>query len=111
MPTDIKVKGKYLYLSTNSSKASDLDLYIYDISDFDHLILVSSLNTGPGISSMQIVGNYIYLANKSINAQLQVIDATDLSHLKLISSIKLPGIYNDNTTIGMKILYDKGKVF
>lgn len=110
-PTDLDVVGDYLFLTSNSSIQSDPDFYIYDIHDIENPILISSLNTGPGAASVHIVGNYAYLANQSINGQLQVIDLTDINVPKLIKTIKLPGTYTDNTVVGNKITFINHKLF
>lgn len=109
-PNDIDVVGNYAYIASDSSVAADPDLFIFDISGGE-VRLVSSLNTGPGMLSLHVVGDRVFAGNTSINAQLQSIDISDRSAPKLVVSFKLPGIYTDNTTIGNELFYKAGKVF
>lgn len=111
IPTDIDAVGDYLFISTNSSKATDADLFIVDVLDKYNPILVSQINTGPGLSAIHVVGDYVLAANESINGQLQIIDVNDIYYPILTKTIKIPGIYSDNTTIGKKIFYDNNKIY
>lgn len=109
-PTDIDVVGTYVFISSNSSAASSSDLYIFDIRDTQNVRLVSTIDTGPGLASLSVAGDYVYLANTSVNGQLQIVDVSDLSTPYLVSTYKLPGGYND-ATVGNSIFYKEGKVF
>ncbi len=109
--SDMDMVGNMLYLSSNSSVASDSDFFIVDMSDQSAPRLLASLNTGPGIISLKIAGDYAYLGNSSINSQLQIVNVTDKNSPRIVSSYKLPGIYKDATTVGNRIFYKAGEVF
>lgn len=97
--TSLKVQNGIAYVGANSSKLSDPDLYIYDVSDPTQLQLLGSLNTGPGIIDLTLSYPYLFLANTSINAQLQIIDISDPKTPKIKSSLKLQG-FNDGGYVG-----------
>ena len=110
-PTDIDMVGKYAYITSNTSSSSDPDFIILDISDISSPVIVSYLNTGPGLLSIHVAGNYAYVGNSSVNSQLQIIDIVDKAHPRIVSSYKLPGIYNDATTVGNVVFYKNNIVY
>jgi hypothetical protein len=110
-PTDIDVVGNYAYISSDSSSASSSDFYIFDISNSDDLRVISSLDTGPGLSALHVAGDYAYVANTSINSQLQIINITNREKPKITASYKVPGLYGTSTPIGLSVFYKNKKVF
>jgi hypothetical protein len=88
--TDIEVKNSIAYISTNSTTQSQPDFFIIDVHDKSNPIILSSLNTGPGVSSLVVAGPYAYLANTSSISQLQIIDMHDRANPSLISQLRLP---------------------
>ena len=109
-PTDVDVVGHLAYFSSNSSRASDPDLFIFDIENPSHVVEVSHLNTGPGASALRIAGNHAYVSNTSINAQLQIIDISDRRYPEMTSSFKLLGTYGSSTPLGTALFYKSGKI-
>ena len=110
-PTDIDVVGNYAYISSNASSASSSDLYIFDVSNTDDVKIVSSLDTGPGLNALHVAGDYAYVANTSVNSQLQVINITNKIKLKITATYKVPGLYGTSTPIGLAVFYKNKKVF
>ena len=88
--TDIEVRNDIVYLTADSSISSKKDLYIIDAKDSKNLNVISSMNTGPGVSAIEVAGPYIFLAQISTINQMQVIDIHDRLNPKLISQLKLP---------------------
>ncbi len=110
-PTSVVLREGRVFIGSDSSVASAPDVYIFKINhDTRELTFISSINTGPGVADLAVVGDYIYAANTSINGQLQIIRVNGNS-LELVSQYKIPGIYNDNTTIGNSLFYKKGLIF
>jgi uncharacterized secreted protein with C-terminal beta-propeller domain len=99
-------------LSADSSVSSKNDFFIFDVNDINSIKLISSINTGPGVSSLEVVGPYVYLAQASTINQLQVIDIHDRFNPKLISQIKLP-LPTSSTTppFASSIHYSKGYIY
>ncbi len=110
-PTDIDVVGSYAYITSNGALASSPDLFIFDISDISNVTLLSTLNTGPGLSGVQVASNSAYVANTSISGQLQIIDIQSRSKPILLTSYKIPGNYGSSTPIGTSVFYKHNKVF
>ena len=110
--TGLVVKDNFAYISTNSSNATDSDLFIFDISDIENSKMISSLNTGPGLAALAVAGPYIFEANKSSINQLQIIDIHDRSHPSIISEVKVPLDTASSTRPNASaIFYDKGLIY
>jgi len=109
--TDIDIVGSYAYITSNTASSTDPDFLILDISDISHPIVLSSIDTGPGLLSLHVVDNYAYVGNTSINGQLQIINISNKNNPYLISTYKLPGNYNDATTVGNVVFYKTGKIY
>jgi type II secretory pathway pseudopilin PulG len=106
--TSVKVQHEIAYVGANSALQSDPDLYIFAVSDPHSMKLLSSLNTGPGIESLALAWPYLFLANTSINAQLQVVDVSDPRNPILRLSFKLPGGFKDIGYVGNTLSYNRG---
>lgn len=111
--TDIDSRLKKVYLTTNPSAANKPDFYIFDVSDPNpashQLPQLSSLNTGNGLEAVKISGNYAYVANRSINAQLQIIDISNPQNPSVIRNFKIPGVTGSG--YGKSIFYKNGFVY
>lgn len=110
--TDIEVRNDFVYLTADSSISSMPDFFIINASDPDHPYTISAINTGPGLSSLKIVGHYAYVSNLSTVSQLQIIDIRDRNNPVLISSFKLPLPEASSTaSYATSIFYDKEKIY
>ncbi|MDR3558733.1 MAG: hypothetical protein P4L61_04315 [Candidatus Pacebacteria bacterium] len=110
--TDLSVKDGFVYVSTNSSKAADPDLFVFDMKDVAHPMLVSSLNTGPGIAALAIAGPYIFAANESSVDQFDVIDIHDRAHPFVVAQEKVPlDVASSSAPYASAIFYDKGVIY
>lgn len=110
--SDIEVRNGVVYLTADSALSSEHDLFIIDARDLLDLKIISSINTGPGISSIEVAGPYIFLAQSSTVNQLQIIDISDRENPYLISQIKLP-LPTATTTapFAVSVFYSKGYVY
>ena len=110
--TDIEMRDGIAYISADSAVSSDPDIFIVDIRDASHPAILSTLNTGPGISSIAVAGKRIFAAAISTAAQLHVIRMDALNSLALEKKYKLPLPYATATPpLASAISYSKGKVF
>lgn len=109
--TSIIAKSKLLYVTADSATQTKPDFFIFDISNPYSPTLLSSLNTGPGVSSLAVSGHYAFLGNASINGQLEVVDISNPQNPILKKTYKLPGVYNDNTTIPNTLIYSRKKIY
>lgn len=110
--TDLEVRNNIIYLTADSPYASSPDFYIIDAVDRLNPIIISSLNTGPGLNSLEIAGPYSYVANSGTTAQLQIIDLHDRTTPLLISKFKLP-LPQASTTppFGVSIFFSRGFIY
>lgn len=110
--TDIEVRNGIAYVVADSNISADPDLYIFDIRDPSNVRLVSSLNTGPGLSSIALAGKRIYASAPSTVAQLHTIRLDNLSTPVLENRYRLPLPYATATpTLGSSVFYNAGKVY
>ncbi len=110
--THVEVRDGIAYVSADSNASLDPDLYIVDINDKDHARVLSSLNTGPGIVSFALAGNYIYAAAASTAFQLHIVRIDRLDSMSLASRYRLPAPYATATMpTASAIAYDSGHVF
>lgn len=110
--TDIKVKNNIAYISADSNVYSDPDIMVFDISNINNPILLSSINTGPGISAFTIAGNYIYAAAASTAAQLHIISIDSLSSISLRNKYQVPLPYATATPpFASSIFFDKNYIY
>jgi len=110
--TDLAVRDGIAYISADSTKSSDTDLFIVDIRDPIHAKILSSLNTGPGIAALALAGKRIYAAAASTAGQLQIIRMDSPTNINLETKFRLPLPYATTTpTLPSSIFYNSGKVF
>lgn len=91
--TDMVVRHNLLYISTDSTVASDPDIFIFNISNPDNVLLLTSLNTGPGLSSLDVIDDVIYAAAASTQSQMHIIAVHTPTAVSLISKYTLPPPY------------------
>lgn len=110
--TDIQVRNDIAYISADSTRSSDPDLIVVDIGDRDDPALLSSIDTGPGISAISLAGDRIYAAAASTAAQMHIIHMEDLYSPVLESKYRLPLPYaTSSSPIGESIAYARGAVY
>lgn len=110
--TDIEARNGIAYLVADSTSSSQKDFFIIDARDPSNPSLVSSLNTGPGLSAIEVAGPYVFVAQASSVNQLQIIDIRDRRSPQLISQLKLP-LPTPTTTASFasSIFYSKGYIY
>ena len=110
--TGLAVKGNTVYITADSSVASDPDLLIVDITDKKRPRILSQIDTGPGLSGLSIAGKYVFAAAASTAAQLHVIRLDSLGAPALVKKYKLP-LPTASTTapMGSAIYYDRKIVY
>lgn len=109
--TDVSALGDYLYVSANGATSTLPDLYVIDVHDIKNPVIVSSLNTGPGIASIATAGHYVYVANAG-SFQMQIIDVADPAHPILMSQAKLAGALVSGTAgFGQSVHYFDHKIY
>ena len=77
-----------LIVTTDSASTTEPDIFVFHTDQQDNLLLVRSLDVGPGISSARIVGDVLYVLNTSVNSHIKSFQISE-SGISLISSIRI----------------------
>lgn len=110
--TDIEVRNGFVYITADSSTALAPDLYIVDATLPSSPYIVSSINTGPGLSALEVAGHYVYTANLGTTNQLQIIDIENRNLPAIISKTKLPLLVSSSSPPkATAIFYNKGLIY
>ncbi len=110
--TDLEIRNGLAYISADSSRASDPDLVIANISDPANPTIISSLNTGPGLNSIVLVGKRILASAPSTVGQLHIIRLDGLAGPVLEKRYRLDLPFATATpATGSAIAYDGGLVY
>jgi hypothetical protein len=70
--TDVEILGNMLFISVDSTRQLDPDLYIYTLSPDKNIFQKAQYDTGSGISSLYVDGNTLFGANQSTKFPLQI---------------------------------------
>ncbi|MCC7356256.1 MAG: hypothetical protein IT410_01400 [Candidatus Doudnabacteria bacterium] len=108
--TDVDVADGYAYVTVDDSVAATPDLFVIDVHDIKNPQVVGSINTGPGLAAVHVVGQYAYVANLSTVSQLQIIDIAEVSQPQLKTAFKIPEIL-DPTLAGQSIYVKDGVAY
>ncbi len=110
--TDLEVRNSIIYITTDSTLSSAPDLFILDMHNPIQPQLLSSLNTGPGLSSIEVAGPYLYAANLGTTNQLQIIDISNRAAPILLSRLKLPLPHASSTApLATTLFYSNGYIY
>lgn len=104
--TDIKLASGKAYATANPSAANKEDFYIIDVTDKTVLDLPiwGGINTGNGLASVDVFGQYAYVANMSTGSQLQVINVVlPISSSSIISNLDVTA--SGDTAVGNSVFY------
>lgn len=74
--TDVGVKFQTVYMTAVASDEKKKDFFSIDVSNLQSPRLLASINTGHGLASLSIMGDYAYVANTD-GDHLQVINIAD----------------------------------
>lgn len=78
--TGVRVKGDIVYMSSIASDSKKPDIFVINAANPGSPAIIASTSTGPGANTLDLEGNYLYLANRSGDAELQIIDVTNPSY-------------------------------
>ncbi len=106
----VAAQGHYLYVATNSSSTTDPDIHVVDIANIRAPVLVSSLQTGPGLNSIQVAGSTAYVGNTSSLTQVQAVDITNSTRPQLKWSFGVPGANSSTSPITKSLYYYAGYI-
>ncbi|MDD5165581.1 MAG: hypothetical protein PHG25_03565 [Candidatus Pacebacteria bacterium] len=110
--TDFQIRNGIAYISVNSSVVSDPDLLVINFKDRARIQLVSSINTGSGISALTLANNRVYAAIAGTASQLHVIRFDVLATPVIEKKFTLPlPLASTSPTKGSAVFYFNNKVF
>jgi hypothetical protein len=98
------------FLTSYMSNPEASDFWIFDVTDPASPSIISHLDTGLGLNSIDVAGDYAYVAHHKASEQLQVINISDLENPVLVSQRTLPGVGNSYPQ-GRKVYYYDEKVY
>jgi hypothetical protein len=98
--TDVDVKNGIAYVTADGNSTAK-DFFVVDTTQNPPNILFS-IDTGPGVFGLNVVGKYAYLANTSINSQLQIVNLNSYS----VINYEIPGSGTGDTSTSI-YYYDK----
>ena len=107
--TGLDEKNGFVYMSVDPSLATDPDFFIFN--DETPATQITALNTGPGLSAVDVAGSYAYVANDSKNGQLQIIDISDPYHPILKTTVNVLPSGTDVNSVGNKVFYYDSKIY
>lgn len=110
--TDLEVRNSIAYVSADSNTASDPDLFVFGLNSGALPVLLSSINTGPGLSAITLKGKRIYASAASTAAQLHIIKIDTLSSLSLEKKYQLPLPYaTASPPFGTTVTFESDRLF
>ncbi|MBI4086217.1 MAG: hypothetical protein HY433_03200 [Candidatus Liptonbacteria bacterium] len=89
--TDLDVKSKVVYMTATAASANKPDFFIINATDGQNPFVVSSINTGNGLNSVDVAGNYAYVAGVDDSKEFQVIDVSNVSAPSVVATLNLAG--------------------
>ncbi len=94
--TGIEVRSQngktFAYVSTRSVDPLAPDLYVIEVTDPRHPLIVSTLNTGVGFNAIAVANDHVFGVQHSTTSQLQIISVVDPSAPTLRSSATLGNV-------------------
>lgn len=108
--TGLDVINKIIYMSAEASAAAKPDFFIINATSGQTPFVASSINTGPSLNAVDAAGDYAYVANKDVDAQLQIVNVSNILLPLISSSFKLPGV-SGTGAVGHSIFYHNSNVY
>lgn len=107
---DLDTISKIVYLVGTASDNKKNDFFVVDATNGQSPFIVSSIDTGPGLVSIDATGDYAYVAQKDSTKQLQIIDTTNQNSPTTTANFSLPGIGGSGAK-GLSIFYQTNKAY
>lgn len=84
--TDVAIKSDAVFLTSIASDSKKPDLYSISVTNPQIPAKLSSINTGFGLNSVSVTGDYAYTAHNHESSQLQIIRISNPSQMSLTKS-------------------------
>ncbi len=110
--TSLVARNGFVYEDSASTVRAQSDFFIIDARAPTTPTLISSLNTGPGLGKLTVVGHYVFAANESSISQLIVIDIANRHFPVVVGKLKLPLPFATSTApAAHSIFYSNGFIY
>lgn len=107
--TGLDAVNKIVYMTAEASAAAKPDFFIIDATDGQNPFIVSSLDTGPSLNSIDASVGYAYVANDAPDAELQIIDISSPASPAVIGTYTAQGV--SGASHGRAVFYSDGKAY
>lgn len=87
--TDIEVIDNIAYITADSNIYSESDIMSFDLNSISSPTLISSVNSGPGLTSLIVYMDKIYTSAPSTAQQLHIFNIDSDNHITLNNKIAL----------------------
>ncbi len=87
--TDVAVVEGTVFMTAIASDDKKKDFYSINVTNIDAPSLRSSINTGDGLNSISVMGNYAYVAHNDGDNQLQIINISNPDSVSLAAQVSL----------------------
>lgn len=104
--TDLDVKNKIVYMTAVASDPKKPDFFVIDATNGNSPVIVSSLDTGSGLNSIDVAGSYAYVVGTDDGKEFQVIDVSNIGSPAVVATLDLPG-----NADGLAVFYYNGYVY
>ncbi len=104
--TDLDVKNKIVYLSTEASDKKKPDFFIINAANGQNPSIISNLNVGDGLKSIDVAGDYAYVVGKDDDKEFIIINVSNPSAPIEVASLDLSGNAN-----ALTVFYWDGYVY
>ncbi|MBI1838961.1 MAG: hypothetical protein HYR95_01520 [Candidatus Colwellbacteria bacterium] len=96
---DLVIKDKTVFVAASASSSAKDDFYSIDVTNINSPVKLASINTGEGLKSFALMGNYVYAAQNDGVSQLQIVNVTNPSGPSLVTSATMQGNSNDGLSV------------
>ncbi len=97
----------YALVAATSTQVADPDVFVVDVTTPSQPLLVSTLDVGSGVFSLDAQQDYAYLGLDASVMQLILLDISDLQHPKVGVKRSLPGVSGSFPEARAVFAYDK----
>ena len=106
---DVDVLGSTAYVAADGDGAA-ADFFAVNVNSPDAPVILSSLNTGPGLRQIHVAGEYVYAANTGVE-QLEIVKIADPSAPVVSKKIKMASYVSAVDAGARSIFYFNKKIF
>ena len=100
--TDLAVKDEVVFITAKASDNKKKDLLSINVSNISSPVKIGEINTGYGLNSIFVLGNYAYVVQAKTSNQFQIVNISEPASMSLISETTLSGAGKQGLSIAVK---------